>query len=547
MRNFAPKIVLNMNRIYLPILLVLYGVLAAPAALMAQQQDTLPQLSSPTDTLEEFSTEVFSLATPRRTVSSHLRFLQEDKFDPQMAARTLYRGKRSEEEMRELAIQLKQIYDGEAYYVYVEEIPDDPNYKDSLGHHRYRVFPKYPDIYVEKIGDQWLYSKKTVNIIGQIHDQLFPVGTDFLVKLTPKIGQKKALGLKVWQWEGMVLLLLLGFLVYRLFDWVWSFVIKRLVPRVFRSSLELNMELIHAVARPFSMLLVTLLIQWLFPVLQLPIGLGRYVALGLKIATSVFGVVVLYRIVDLLSSVMEHLASRTETALDDQLIPLVRKVAKLIVVSLGVIFVLQNLDVNVTALLAGVSIGGLALALAAQDTVKNFIGSITVFVDQPFQIGDFIETPKGTGTVMEVGVRSTRLRTLDGSVLSIPNGDLVNQSVTNHGLRAFRRYVTNIGVTYDTPPAKLQEFVEKIQQIVQQHPDTRKEGNIIYFHEMADSSLNINFTVYFELTDYAGFLKARQEILLEIMYLAEKMDISFAFPSTSVYIEQLPEKYYTKE
>lgn len=509
--------------------------------LMAQT-DSLPQATPEPAPLEAYDPDLFSLQTPQRTVSSHLRFLQEDKYDPAQSAQALFGEGLAPAERQKLAIQLKQIYDGSAYFIYVDDIPDDPNYQDSLGRARYVIMPQQPDIYVQKVDGQWVYSKKTIQLIPQIHDELFPVGSDLLVQLTPQIAQKTVLGLKVWKWEGIVIILLLSVLVYRLLDVVFTFSIKRILPMLFRKASSLDKKPIHAVARPFSLLIVMMLVQWLYPVLQLPPWFSQYVFTILKVATLFFGVLTVYRLVDLVADVADRLADKTDTALDDQLIPLLTKISKMVVVILGVIFILQNLNVNVTALLAGVSIGGLALALAAQDTVKNFIGSLSIFVDRPFQIGDFIETPAVMGSVLEVGVRSTRLREPDGALVSIPNGELANQRVTNHGLRTHRRYATTIGLTYDTPRATMQQFVDGVRTIVDQHPATRQDGHIIYFHEMAESSLNINFLVNFDLVDYGEFLKARQEIFLSIMKLAEELGISFAFPSTSVYIEQTPDQ-----
>jgi len=202
-------------------------------------------------------------------VSSHLRFLQQDRYFPDSSAKAFYEDGYTEEEREKLAIKLKQIYEGEAHYIYVEEIPDDPNFTDSLGRARFNVFPKYKDIFVEKVGDQWVYSKKTVKLIPLIHDEVFPFGTDFLVRLAPKFGQIKFLGLRIWQWIGIFLLIAFAWIVYRVFDWVASFLIQRVIPLIFNRMIpntKTSTELIRSVAKAFSLLLVTLVVQSLFPV-----------------------------------------------------------------------------------------------------------------------------------------------------------------------------------------------------------------------------------------------------------------------------------------
>lgn len=484
----------------------------------------------------------FSLANPQATAFSHLYFINEGQ--PTLSGKTIYGKSLEEEEKTKLAIQLKQIFDGSGVYVYISDIPEDPNYIDSVSKkNRYIVSEKYPEIYLQKYGQQWLYSEKTVQAIPRIHKRIFPFGADWLVGLTPGIAHYKFMGLEVWQWEGLLLMILLGIAIFFLFDWLFNFLIKRVLPVIFpQSKYQLNKRLIHRVASPISMLLVLGTWILLYPMLLLSVGFGQYITLFLRIAALLLGVIAVYRLVDLLGDVFAKLTLRTETAMDDQLVPLVKRIGKILVVAFGTIFILQNLNINVTALLAGVSIGGLALALAAQDTVRNFIGSLSIFVDRPFQIGDYIEASGMSGTVVEVGVRSTRLRAGDGSQVSVPNGDLANMTVTNHSIRTYRRYNTTLGITYDVTAAQMENFVNEVRSLVDSHPKTRDEGNLIYFHQMGASSLDIHFMVFFEQSSYEEMLGARQDLFLSIMRLAEESGISFAFPSTSVYVESLPER-----
>lgn len=316
--------------------------------------------------------------------------------------------------------------------------------------------------------------------------------------------------------------------------------IRRVFPRIFPNSI-VNLDLIPPITHPLAWLLVLIVAsEFLIPPLLLPIGLGKYIGLAIKLAIPVFGVILAYRVVDILAFTFAGLAGKTETTMDDQLVPLLTKTLKIIVAVFGVIFALQNLGVNVTALLAGVSIGGLALALAAQDTVKNFLGSVSIFLDRPFAIGDFIDAGAFMGVVTEVGVRSTRLRAPDGAQVTVPNGALVNMNITNHGVRTYRRYATSLGLTYDTPREKIEAFVNGARKIAIDHPLSKDDSVIVQFHEMADSSLNVFFAVIYETPAYDKWLEARQEVFLAVMKLAEELEVSFAFPSTSVYLESMP-------
>jgi MscS family membrane protein len=167
------------------------------------------------------------------------------------------------------------------------------------------------------------------------------------------------------------------------------------------------------------------------------------------------------------------------------------------VVAIGLLYVLQSLNFDITTLLAGISIGGIALALAAQDTLKNFFGSLMIFIDKPFQIGDWINFNEVDGTVEEVGFRSTRVRTFANSLVYVPNGKLADSTIDNFGLRQYRRFSTTISLTYDTPTALIRQFVDGLNEIVANHPDTRKDFWEVKLNTMGSHSLNIMFYIFF--------------------------------------------------
>ena len=222
------------------------------------------------------------------------------------------------------------------------------------------------------------------------------------------------------------------------------------------------------------------------------------------------------------------------------MLPVLSRIIKIIIWALGIIYILDSLDVNVTALLAGISIGGLAIALAAQDTVKNFFGSIMIFIDRPFQIGDWINFDNVDGTVEEVGVRSTRIRTFANSVTYVPNGMLADKVVNNWGLRQYRRFKTDIGITYNTPPDVIDAFVNGIREIIKAHPTTRKDYFEVHLNSFGASSINILLYCFFEAPDWSTELRGRHQIMHAIMILAKELGVSFAFPSQSIYVESFP-------
>lgn len=296
------------------------------------------------------------------------------------------------------------------------------------------------------------------------------------------------------------------------------------------------------VAKPMSILIIFPILLILIPVLQLPIKINSYTLYALKAIWPVFATVVCYRIVDILGMYMMKLAEKTESTLDDQIAPLVRKALKVFVVIVGVLAILSNLGKDIVPLLTGLSIGGLAFALAAQDTIKNFFGSIMIFIDKPFQIGDWITSGNIDGTVEEVGFRATRIRTFRNSVTYVPNGIFADTTVDNHGLRNYRRFYTQISINYDTPSEVINVFVEGLRKIVDNHPHTLKENYHIYLNDMADSSLNVMFYIFFEVPTWGEELRCRHEVLIEIIKLAEELGVNFAFPTSTLHMETFPEK-----
>ncbi|NMM49063.1 mechanosensitive ion channel family protein [Marinigracilibium pacificum] len=483
------------------------------------------------------------LSSPQNTVKTHLSNLQPESYHPEIAAKVFNPEAHDEEERTDLAIKLKQVLDGEGIIVDTEGIPNNPDYLDSASsnQHYYKLTSSLPRIKLAKVGDKWYYSENTARIINELHKDTYPFGTAELLNILPKTSNRKYLGLYLWQIIGLAILVLIAVIVHNLFTFVLRKVITAMLLKA--GYKEIAKGFVTPIASPAAWFIVVFLMSVLVRVLQLPIDFAHYTILILKALVPFFGTIIIYRLVDVLGLYMYRLAEKTKSTLDDQLVPLVSKTLKIFVVLLGVIFVLSSLDINVIPILTGLSIGGLAFALAAQDTLKNFFGSIMIFLDRPFQIGDWITAGSDIdGTVEEVGFRSTRIRTFRNSVTSVPNGQLADMTVDNHGLRVYRRFYTRLGVTYDTPPQLIEAFVEGLRKITHDHPDTRKDNYHIYLNEFAGSALEIMYYVFFRVPDWGDELKARHELMLQIIELAEDLGVRFAFPTQTLHMETFPEK-----
>ncbi len=247
---------------------------------------------------------------------------------------------------------------------------------------------------------------------------------------------------------------------------------------------------------------------------------------------------VLYCLVDVASSAMERAAARTPSKLDDMLAPMVRSSLRVTVVVLCLVQVATVLsDKPLTSILAGLGVGGLAVALAAQETIRNFFGSVTVLTDKPFELGDRIMVDKYDGLVEHVGFRSTRLRTFDGDLVTIPNGDLAGKGIQNAGKRPYLRRVMSIGVPYDTPPAKMERALEIIKGILANHPfqDPSMLPRVV-FKDFGSSSMEIMVLYWFCKADYWEFMAFNEKVNLEILRRFNAEGIEFAFPSQTVYV-----------
>ena len=197
-------------------------------------------------------------------------------------------------------------------------------------------------------------------------------------------------------------------------------------------------------------------------------------------------------------------------------------------------------DINVSSLIAGLGLGGLAIALAAQDTIRNLLGGVTIFADKPFEVGDWVVVDGVEGTVEAVGFRSTRVRTFYNSLISVPNGNLMDSGIDNMGKRRWRRYKTTLGVAYHTKPDQLQAFVEGIRAIIQANPGMRQDYYIVEFHGFGATSLDILVYCFIDAEDWNQELRTRHVLNLDIMRLAESLQVEFAFPTQTLHIARMP-------
>lgn len=481
------------------------------------------------------------LSNPKSTVYTHIYFLQEDSYQPEKAAQTIY-GLELNEAIKK-AIKIKKVLDGKGLYIDFNKIPKRANYKDSLGYvatSKYVLFPdRMPQISVEKKENSWYYSEETVANIDKIYKEVFPWYVDKLQNVIPVSGHKKIAGIELWQFIAVILLLVLAFFIFLIFKKIAFSVLQRVQHYITKSSsnIEVNMVL-KKLAHPISLLVTVKFIDIIFPSLQFPLAINKWIFLGINIAETVFWIYVFLKLVKVIMQIYKQITEKTESKLDDQLVPILNNLLTGVVVIFGFFKVLQLFGVDTTTMLAGATIGGLAFALASQDTVKNFIGTVAIFLDKPFQIGDWISAGEVTGSVEEVGFRSTRVRAADSTVFQIPNSKLSEMVINNSGLRLFRRYNTNLGLRYDTPPELIEAFINGVRRIIKEHPETKSDSYNVEFTGFGDSALLIMMNVYFKSLAWGSEQSSKHRLHIAILKLAAELGVEFAFPSTTVTIEQ---------
>ncbi|MBN2164404.1 MAG: mechanosensitive ion channel family protein [Pontiellaceae bacterium] len=245
-----------------------------------------------------------------------------------------------------------------------------------------------------------------------------------------------------------------------------------------------------------------------------------------------------YSLVDVLDHFITHITSKTETKMDDMMAPMVRKSLRIVIVVLALVQVASSLsDQPIPSILAGLGVGGLAVALAAQETIKNFFGSLVIFADKPFELGDRIMVGGHDGPVEEVGFRSTRLRTLDGHLVTIPNGELANMMIQNIGKRPYIKRAMNVTITYDTPPEKVQQAVDILKELLDNHEGMNADlPPRVYFNDFNSCSLNILVIYWYHPPEYWKFQEFNEKLNMELLRRYNDAGIEFAFPTQTLYV-----------
>jgi MscS family membrane protein len=385
------------------------------------------------------------------------------------------------------------------------------------------------------------------NGLDQVGEKVGQQIDDFTQKASSRFGAW--INTKVFygiSWLKLILCFLLLFMVLLIERMVRLVIDRRIQAMADQKEVKPIRHLIlESIARPLALFIwiygIYLVLTPLFLNFQRPDGTNLVYTVAQKAVDFGAAVVLVWFIFKLVSIVdfkLKAWAAATDNAIDDVLAPLASRTLRVFIIIIGGVLIIQNLTgVKIGPLLASLGIGGIAVALAAKDSIANLFGTLTILFDKPFQIGERILIDNYDGVVEDVGFRSTRIRTLTGHLVSIPNDKVVSSGLENIGKRPHIRWLTNITITYDTPPDKVEKAVAIIKEILDNHegmhPDFPPRA---YFNGFNDWSLNIMVIAWYHPADYWAMQEWQQRTCLEILRRFNAEDIDFAFPSRTIYL-----------
>jgi MscS family membrane protein len=381
----------------------------------------------------------------------------------------------------------------------------------------------------------WRFTRATLERIPALYDAL--EDRWMLEHMPPLLLRPGPLELLLWQWAALPLLFALAALIGKFGSRMVGAAATRIVGR---THSNLDDAVLARLGAPLwaalTLVVAALLLPWLS--LYRPAAQTMYRVLGAGLFLVFFWA--LWRVVDIVLVVLAASRWARASASSRALLPLAGRITKAIIFSLAAVAVLSMAGFPVASLIAGLGIGGLALALAAQKTVENLFAAFSIGVDQPIREGDLVKVEEFVGTVEQIGLRSTRFRTLDRTIITIPNGRLAEMRLESYTARDRMRLATTIGLEYRTTAAQMRDVLAGFERVLCEHPKIWSDTVVVRFSAFGPSSLDIEIMAWFQTDDSDEFQLIRQEVLLQFMEVIEQVGASFAFPTQTLHIASLP-------
>jgi len=331
------------------------------------------------------------------------------------------------------------------------------------------------------------------------------------------------------------LIALASFLVGKVLYYLFKYEVRKITAK---TKTRFDDMFIDIVEEPLVLMFVIIGLSFAFQTLSLDAGMMGMVNAGLGILASINVIWFAVRFFDvLLGEYLQPFVGKSETKLDDEMMPILRKGVKAIIIIIGVIAITSNLGYDLTAVIAGLGIGGIAIAFAAQDTISNMFGGLSIFMDRPFAIGDRVKVNDIYGDVLDVGLRSSKIKTLDNTIVSVPNS-IVSKNAVENFVRpdTTLKKTFKLGLVYNTPTAKVEKAVEIIKDVLGSTEGVAQKEPLVWFTEFADSALEITAIYWIKAFKYGG--TAKHTINLEIKKRFEKEGIEMAYPTQTIHLER---------
>jgi MscS family membrane protein len=355
--------------------------------------------------------------------------------------------------------------------------------------------------------------------------------------------ENEVLGEPLWKYVASLIYIFLAFYVSKFIDFFVNVWLKKWAVKTGSKPDDLLLELLHG---PVKVIVFVIFLTIGLNIFEWPPVAQAYLSKGLIVIVASSLTYLALKLVDLMVGLWrQRVSAGADKSFDAQLFPVVSKSLKVFVVIVAVLVTASNLHIDITGALASLSVGALAVGLAAQDTLANLFGAIAVYMDKPFRIGDRIKLEGVDGVVESIGLRSTRVRSTDGHHVTIPNKTMGNATITNVTRRPNIRTEMNIGITYDLPVAKVRRALQILEEVYRANPKT--EDLIVSFNKFADSALNIQVVHTWNGTDPNEHLAAMQELNLKVKERFDAEGISFAYPTQTLYVKQDSQWRFTPE
>lgn len=323
--------------------------------------------------------------------------------------------------------------------------------------------------------------------------------------------------------------MIVGHILTRLLRGMWSRIARR-------TQTKWDDELARRLGGPVSTLIALQLSQLAFTWIALGAGLTSVLSETIDVLTAVVVIWGAFRAIDVARAALLLRPWSVERPASRSLLALGARFAKVAALIMGVLVALSQIGVSVASLIAGLGIGGLVIALAAQKTVENLFGAVSIGIDQPLREGDFVRVYDFVGTVEQIGLRSTRIRTLDRTLVTIPNGELANQRIESFTARDRIRLACTIGLEYRTTAAQVREVIAALTRVLRAHPKIWPDAVIVRFQQFAESSLDLEVMAWFQTSDFGEFQVIREDVLLSFMDEIDRLGVSIAFPTRTLHV-----------